>query len=182
MRHIFFTTLCFVFLIGISPAQSESTGTHSQQAFFKVLKNHCQQTFAGYSTFPTNDADPFLGKLLVAHIASCTDNEIRIPFAVADDRSRTWVIRLTEQGLQLKHDHRHEDGTADALTQYGGYAVTKGQSHLQSFAADAYTAELIPAAATNVWTIQLSEDGNILRYSLTRDSKPRFAAELHRRP
>jgi hypothetical protein len=25
-----------------------------------------------------------------------------------------------EEGLQLKHDHRHEDGTPDEVTMYGG--------------------------------------------------------------
>ena len=51
---------------------------------------------------------------------SCDLAEIRIPFHVGEDRSRTWVMTPTSVGLRLKHDHRHEDGSEDEVTQYGG--------------------------------------------------------------
>jgi hypothetical protein len=54
------------------------------------------------------------------HVRTCSENALRIPFHVGDDHSRTWVITRTENGLRLKHDHRHEDGSEDAVTQYGG--------------------------------------------------------------
>ena len=56
----------------------------------------------------------------VMHVRQCSDREIRIPFHVGENRSRTWVVTRTPQGLRLKHDHRHEDGTEDRVTQYGG--------------------------------------------------------------
>ena len=69
----------------------------------------------------TDPADAsFTGQRLVMDVRQCTDDEIRIPFHVGKDRSRTWVISRTATGLRLKHDHRHEDGTSDALTMYGG--------------------------------------------------------------
>ncbi len=71
--------------------------------------------------------DPALSAAtLVMHVRECSDAEIRIPFFVDDDRSRTWVLSRTDTGLGLKHDHRHEDGTEDSVTQYGGDTAHTG--------------------------------------------------------
>jgi hypothetical protein len=64
---------------------------------------------------------------------------------------------------------------------YGGWAVDGGSATSQSFAADDHTKDLVPEAATNVWTLTLSEDGEQLTYSLERHSRPRFRATLTRR-
>ena len=61
----------------------------------------------GQSTFPNDPNDAFAGKKLVARFAQCTTDEIRIPFAVGKDQSRTWIISKDSDGLLLKHDHRH---------------------------------------------------------------------------
>lgn len=150
--------------------------------FFDSLQGLCGARFEGEMTFPESGQDAFAGKLLVAHIAECRDSEIRVPFAVGEDHSRTWIFRLTAEGLQLKHDHRHADGTPDEVTMYGGLAPGEGTSLSQSFPADAYTAELIPAAATNVWTVSLNEDASELTYYLERNAAPRFSALLKRVP
>jgi hypothetical protein len=78
----------------------------------------------------------------------------------------------------LKHDHRHEDGTPDEVTMYGGMAMAGGTPLSLSFAADDHTAKLIPAAKTNVWTISLNEQADQLTYHLDRNSAPRFTAVL----
>ena len=165
-------------IVGL-PAQAQAQAD-AKAAFFGNLRALCGATFEGASVFPREAGDAFAGKKLVAHVAGCTASEIRVPFVVGTDRSRTWIITLTGNGLQLKHDHRHEDGTPDAQTMYGGMATIAGTPHAQSFAADAYTAELIPAAATNVWTLSVSPDGAGMTYYLERDGKPRFKAELVR--
>ena len=108
--------------------------------------------------------DSFAGKLLVAEFKKCSDSEVRVPFAVGDNTSRTWVFTKTDAGARLKHDHRHADGSLDEVTNYGGDASSDGTELSQSFAADAFTAELIPDAATNVWTVSLSEDLQTLTY------------------
>lgn len=149
--------------------------------FFAGLSGLCGATFEGASVFPRDPADAFAGKKLVAHVASCGVDEIRIPFVVGEDRSRTWIIRRDQAALTLKHDHRHADGTPDEVTMYGGAAGETGSALSQSFLADAHTAKLIPAAATNVWTLSLSPDGRKLTYYLERDAKPRFKAELYRK-
>jgi hypothetical protein len=150
----------------------------AQLAFFNSLSKLCGERYEGKMTFPKEGQDAFAGKVLVATLDSCTDNEIRIPFHVGEDRSRTWIVSKTENGLQLKHDHRHEDGTPDEITMYGGLAGNNGSSLSQSFFADEHTATIIPAASTNVWTITLSEDTSSLTYYLERHSAPRFSAEL----
>ena len=151
-----------------------------QSAFFDSLSSLCDQRFEGEMTFPTEGQDSFAGKKLVANIASCTNTEIRIPFHVGEDQSRTWIISKTQQGLQLKHDHRHHDGTPDEINMYGGLAGHKGSNLSQAFAADTHTATIIPAAATNVWTLTLSEDSQFFTYHLERHNAPRFTAELSR--
>lgn len=161
-----------------TPAQARGD---SRDAFFANLAALCGATFEGASVFPRDPGDAFAGKKLVANVAKCTANEIRVPFIVGEDRSRTWVFTKSAGALELKHDHRHADGTPDEQTMYGGMASANGTPHSQAFHADAYTAKLIPAASTNVWTVTLSPDGKTLTYFLERDAKPRFKAELTRR-
>ena len=150
--------------------------------FFAALQAQCGARYAGASTFPLDPAHDFAGKTLVAEINSCQPDEIRIPFAVGDDRSRTWIVRRNADGLSWHHDHRHADGSPDAVTMYGGMATDSGTVLQQAFAADAYTAALLPAAATNVWTVTLSADGSTLTYHLARHGQPRYEAVLHRQP
>ena len=148
--------------------------------FFTTLKSLCGARFEGARTFPTDTTDSFAGKLLVAEISTCAEEEVRVPFTVGEDRSRTWIFTRIGSGLQLKHDHRHADGTPDAVTMYGGMAKPTGTALSQSFAADTLTARLIPAAATTVWTVSLSADKRRLTYHLERNGQPRFTAVLNR--
>jgi hypothetical protein len=41
------------------------------------------------------------------------------------------------------------------------------------FHADDYTAKLIPAAATNIWTIAVGESGRTFTYGLRREAQAR---------
>ena len=65
------------------------------------------------------------------------------------------MLTRTPTGFRLKHDHRHADGTEDSVTQYGGDTRDSGSFGRQEFHADAHTAALIPAARTNVWTLEI---------------------------
>jgi hypothetical protein len=93
---------------------------------------------------------------------------------VGENRSRTWVITRTATGLRLKHDHRHEDGSPDAQTQYGGDTVAAGSDTRQEFPADAYSRDLfirgnIPQSATNVWAVEVTP--SFFAYELRRPSR-----------
>lgn len=144
-------------------------------AFFANLRALCGRAFEGrVVTTDTADRD-MAGRRLVMHVRSCSDREIRIPFHVGEDRSRTWVITRTPAGLRLKHDHRHEDGSEDARTQYGGDSVGAGSATRQDFPADAFSQALfrresIPQSAANVWTVEVTP-GRIFAYQLRRPGR-----------
>lgn len=150
----------------------------TEKEFMNNLVRLCGKAFAGSAIFPEGDKNPFKGQPLKIHIASCSAEEIRIPFQVGEDRSRTWILTPDKNGLLLKHDHRHTDGTPDEITMYGGYATSGGTVHAQSFPADDYTAKLIPAAATNEWSLVFSNDLKTLSYILKRDGQLRFHADF----
>lgn len=151
---------------------------NKKQAFFDNMSNLCGQTYTGYSTYPDDPEHDFAGQLLRAEFITCNNEQIRIKFDVGADRSRTWVITNTEQGLLLKHDHRHEDGTPDEITNYGGWANNQGTAWAQYFAADDETAALIPAAKTNVWLLKYEPATEVLTYDLKRHNQPRYQAQL----
>ena len=144
---------------------------------FETLSGLDGQSFSGKMTFP-NKADHPMNKAMKIHIHKTESGQLRIPLQVGEDRSRTWVLTETPSGIQLKHEHRHSDGTLDKVTNYGGLAPWLGLGSQLVFPADRETATLLPEAATNVWTLRLSPDGKTLSYYLERHSKPRFEAQF----
>lgn len=133
---------------------------HPQDEFFSRLTAMCGQSFTGHVA-TTDPADAEMARhTLVMHVRECTPTEIRIPFHVGSDRSRTWVITRTPEGLRLKHDHRHRDGSPDVITQYGGDTVSIGTTERQEFPADEFSQNLfrqngIPQSAENVWALEI---------------------------
>lgn len=147
-----------------------------QRAFFERLLSLCGQTLEGRIVSPPVAADAdFAGKRLVMHVRDCSPQQIRIPFHVGDDRSRTWVVTRTGSGLQLKHDHLHADGSEDELSQYGGDTVTPGTANRQEFPADDFSRELfirenIPQSVTNVWAMEVGPP-SYFAYELRRPGR-----------
>lgn len=141
-------------------------------AFWRSLSSQCGRAFAGRLTDGNASDSVMRRSALVMHVRSCSDSTIRIPFHVGADRSRTWVITRSPGGLRLKHDHRHEDGSEDAITQYGGDARDGGTAVRQEFAADAHTAAIVPAARTNIWTVEIVP-GERFVYALRREESDR---------
>lgn len=143
------------------------------ERFWSALQPLCNKAFEGRLVEGTEPSDAAIGaQRLVMHVRSCSEREIRIPFHVGEDRSRTWVVTRTEAGVRLKHDHRHEDGTEDRVTQYGGDAVPEQDTLSIDFPADAYTASLLPAAKTNIWTLAV-DPGKTFTYALRREGTGR---------
>jgi hypothetical protein len=149
-----------------------------EKGFFENISKLCGQNFEGRVVFPDDPSDPFAGSKLVMRVEKCDRSEIHIPFDVGENRSRTWIISKTKDGLLFKHDHHHEDGTPEDLTMYGGLADGKGSAFEQSFPADAQTAAMLPEAVTNVWTLKMSEDGTTFSYVLKRHDNLRFHADF----
>lgn len=187
--HTFRAVCCVgVALAAIVACNPRSQGTveesNEQAQFFQALQSQCGATYTGSTEFASSQDpnDPFVSNPLKIHIRDCSEQQIRIPFYVGADSSRTWILTLNEAGLELKHDHRLADGSLDSLTNYGGMADTNGTSLSQTFPADAFTAQLIPEASTNKWTISLDPQSGTLEYKLERHGQPRYHARFHKDP
>lgn len=145
-----------------------------QEVFFDDLKSHCGKAYAGKLVSKDEvDAD-FAGKTMIMHVRECSDTELRIPFHVEDDHSRTWVISKTDNGLRLKHDHRHKDGSEDAVTQYGGDTIYEGAASRQVFPVDQYSIDMfgregLTASVVNIWAVEINNA--IFAYELSRPNR-----------
>lgn len=156
------TFLSSVLFLLVSLAYSQSSPA---EIFWKELQTHCGNSYEG-KVLDAPKNNEFREHNLLMHVRACDDNEIRIPFFVGQDRSRTWILKWQDDKIELKHDHRLEDGSDDEVTMYGGTASNTGLASVQVFPADPFTAELLPAAATNVWWITLDDD--TFTYNLKR--------------
>lgn len=159
-------------------SRPEDSAPAPQAAFWSALTALCGQAFGGRVAESVPPDTVMSHEALVMHVRECGADTIRVPFHVGGNRSRTWVFTRTANGLRLKHDHRHEDGMPDSVTQYGGDTHDPGTPDRQEFHADSLTAALIPAARTNVWTVEL-HPGRLFVYALRREgSDRRFRAEF----
>lgn len=145
----------------------------SHDAFFDSLRKHCGKAYEG-KVAVDNPASPGFEGRLVMHVRKCTDSQLQIPFHVGDDHSRTWIITKTGSGLSLKHDHRHDDGSSDTSTMYGGHTLDAGWATAQSFPADQYSKELFTAAGNpqsngNTWQVFIYPEK--FSYRLVREGR-----------
>jgi hypothetical protein len=166
------------------PLHAGSPPLHPADEFLARLASHCGQSFAGriVANEPAQPGDPFDGKTLVMHVRECAPAEVKVPFHVGDDHSRTWVLTRTATGLRLKHDHRHEDGSDDAVTLYGGDTAAPGTALRQEFPVDEYSVgmferEGLTASVTNVWAMEI-EPGQRFLYELSRPGGRLFRVEF----
>ncbi|MEM1180097.1 MAG: hypothetical protein AAGM22_17275 [Acidobacteriota bacterium] len=156
----------------VTPVEPEPS---PQDAFWANLTNLCGQAFAGRMTSNDEvDAD-FADQVMTMHVRRCADDRLEIPFHVGENRSRTWVLTRTDDGLKLQHDHRHEDGGEDAVTLYGGSTAEPGEATVQLFPVDEYSKELfvangLDASVTNVWSFEI-DPGQRFSYVLRRPER-----------
>lgn len=159
--------------------------TDPQRAFLDQLRPLCGKAFAGRvvtDTPPPTGDDPFANQTLVMHVRECGEQTLRIPFHVGDDHSRTWVLTHTSNGLRLKHDHRHRDGSEDAVTQYGGDTADAGTTTRQTFPVDAdsiamFTREGRTVSNSNTWAMEI-HPGQRFVYELSRPGGRLFQVEF----
>lgn len=134
----------------------------------------CGQRFAGEMVSSDAADAEMASSRLVMHVRDCAPTEVRIPFSVGEDKSRTWILTRSETGVRLKHDHRHADGTEDVLSQYGGDTLTAGTETRQEFPADAFSKDLFltkgnPASVDNVWAVEVTQ--TLFAYELRRPNR-----------
>lgn len=147
----------------------------SQGEFMANLAALCGQAFAGKLIKGNASDEKMRTESLVMHVRECSPEQVKIPFHVGEDRSRTWVFTQTATGLQLKHDHRHADGSSDVVTMYGGDTATAGSAEAQDFPADDYsktmfTANNMAVSNGNTWHVEI-KPGAYYRYGLTRQGR-----------
>ncbi len=157
-------------------ATTPRTPAPQQDAFMASLNALCRQSFLGrVVTTDAADAD-FRAQRLIMHVRDCSADEVRIPFHVGDDTSRTWVISRNEHGgLTLKHDHRDPQGQPDGLHWYGGDTASAGTANRQEFPVDQFSIDLFNAgnaqvSTTNVWAVEV-HPGRIYAYELRRANR-----------
>ncbi|MCK7595488.1 hypothetical protein [Pseudomarimonas salicorniae] len=166
-------------------AAAAPVGASPAEAFLDRLRALCGQAFEGRITAnlpPPTTPDPFEGKSLVMHVRECSEDGLRIPFHVGEDRSRTWVLTRVADGLRLKHDHRHADGSEDPVTWYGGDTTDSGTPARQAFPVDAasianFKENGLDASLQNTWALEI-EPGQRFVYELSRPSGRLFRVEF----
>jgi hypothetical protein len=176
----FTSVFACVALAGCATPRSPDS-TSAADIFMDRLASYCGQSFAGRMVSNEAADAEMAAAPMIIHIRSCSDGDIRVPFHVGKnggswDRSRTWVITRTPAGLRLKHDHRHEDGSIDKVTLYGGDTRSEGTASRQEFLVDdesiaLFMREGLARSVTNIWAIEISP---------AKTLDPVFAYELRR--
>lgn len=184
MRCLFATLLLALAPAGCAVAPARAPAA---DAFLSAIAAHCGKAYAG--RIVANQPKPagpdaFEGKRLVMHVSGCDapTARIEIPFHVGEDRSRTWILTRTGTGLRLKHDHRHADGSADAVTLYGGDSAGAGTATRQEFPVDAESIDLfrregLAASVDNTWALEVERDMRFV-YELRRPDGRLFRVEF----
>lgn len=160
-------------LAACSMGGGQEQETAAPADLFEALSAYCGQAFAG----GVDSDDPldagWVGQTLVMHVRECSEDELRIPLHLGEDRSRTWVVTRTGAGYRLKHDHRHEDGSEDVLTQYGGDSSLVDGLRIEfpadEFSRDLFVREGIPDSAQNTWMMEI--EGETFTYGLDRPGR-----------
>ncbi len=129
-----------------------------QLAFWENIQSYCGNAYEGILADATPYYQSFDADKIVIHFRNCTDTLTHISLHLDDDHSRNLLITKQPGTLQLKHDHRHEDGTEDDITQYGGMANSPGLENRQIFYADEHTADILPLRHDNFWFVDLMDD------------------------
>lgn len=173
LRLMFFR-LCLFGLMSLSLGACSGRSIATSE-FESRLRALCGQAFVGEIVSDDAVDDDWRGERIVVAV-QCMPDAIRMPLHVGDDRSRTWVLTRSGDVLELRHDHRHEDGSADALTQYGGFASANSSGSRQNFPADDATKALfdregIPVSKQNVWAMEVRPSHAQLAYEMARPER-----------
>jgi len=146
----------------------------AQAAFLDNLAQHCGQAFAGRLNLVPEGSQTFTGdEDLIVHFRECGDNRLMLPFHADDDHSRTWIFTRTTAGIDLRHDHRLENGHPDPQsTWYGAHTQAEGTPNRQEFLRE----ELRDGVQTG-WRVEILP-GERYTYGTIRDGEWSFRADF----
>jgi hypothetical protein len=157
-------------------AEVEKTGN---DIFFERFKEMEGKKFAGHQVYIREDMESWADLELVMHVREYHHNVVLIPFRVGENTSRTWMLYREADGrLRFRHDHRHEDGSPEDLTLYGGYTAPGSDGFKQIFPADDYTCNMLQAICDNEWTVMFSEELAAFTYILKKAGELIFQADF----
>lgn len=126
--------------------------------FWDAIAPYCDQAFEGEATSLRPGDEGFAEDGVRVHIRRCQDSRLMMPLKVGDDRSRTWVLERHPWGVTLKHQHRHEDGSADAVSNYGGLARPPADGTTLDFPVDDETRAMLPRAGGHTWSLAIEDE------------------------
>ncbi|CAN5768648.1 hypothetical protein BH23GEM9_BH23GEM9_21980 [soil metagenome] len=155
---------------GAEVAPGEAVAT-PQAAFMDNLRQHCGRAYSGRLTLEPAGDEMLTGtEELIVHFRECGQDTLRLPFHLEQedagtwDRSRTWMFMQTADALEIRHDHRHEDGTPDEQTMYGAYTQDAGMANRQEFI---LTERRAPDGSPLGWRVEI-EPGQRYTYGTIR--------------
>ncbi len=167
-----------------APPPAPGTSSSPAAEFLAAVAGMCGNAYGGriVANEPVQPDDAFEGQALVMHVRTCEPERVLVPFHVGDNHSRTWVLTQHGDRLRLKHDHRHEDGSEDELTQYGGDSTTPGTATRQEFPVDQFSIDLFTrtnrtASNDNTWAMEVVP-GQTFTYELARPTGRLFRVEF----
>lgn len=153
------------------PPAVEVAAASPQDAFWTRLQGLCEGAAAGtLIQAPDDQISP--DAALLVHFWECGDEELRFPLHVDENRSRTWVFIRHDDHLELRHDHRHEDGSEESNTWYGATTVSDGSASRQEFVTDrdgvmgGWAVEIDPGVHFTYGTIRDGEWRHHLQFDL----------------
>lgn len=168
MTAAYTTVGIFAILLGSSVKAIAS----NQESFFDAIKSHCGKAFSG-SVEDSSNSTAYNGKKFVLHIRDCSNTQIKMPLHIDDNSSRILILTKSGESIKLEHDHRHPDGSPDALTLYGGYSVDS-TAKVANFPESSESIAITKAHAPNrtypsLWSIILSAED--ITYQVVRPGR-----------
>jgi hypothetical protein len=168
---------------GLTPGERAGAQTAAapaaQDAFWANLRALCESAAEGrLLQAPPGDTQIDPNARLVVHFRECGPDELRFPFHVGENRSRTWVYIRHADRLELRHDHRHADGTEESNTWYGATTMDAGTAYRQDFVTErdgvrsGWRVEIEPGRRYSYGTARNGEWRHHLEFDLTRPVTP----------
>lgn len=169
------TLAAAILLPGVQSAQTP------QDQFWSHLQGLCRTATAAGGVLrqaPPGDTQIDPAASLVVHFWECGETELRFPLHVGDNRSRTWFFIRHDDRLELRHDHRHQDGTEESNTWYGATTLDAGTATRQDFVTErngvrsGWRVEIDPGTRFAYGTARNGEWRHHLEFDLTTRVQP----------
>jgi hypothetical protein len=161
---------------GHPPVGEAAPLAEPQAAFMRNLAQHCGNAYNGQISRRPETDQLFRGdEVLTVHFRGCAQNELELPFHVEENRSRTWILTATTAGIDLRHDHRHEDGSPEENTWYGAHTQAVNTANRQEFLREGdddgvvsgWAIEIVPGERYTYGTIRDGDWNYRLDFDLT---------------